>query len=182
MRRSQIEHGNPKRTCYTQASYSRLKLTDQFYRETASAILNEYLASVGGKELILRAWGEKKAQAAAKKGKKRGRPSTGIPKEANGTKKSRKTSAHISESPPASAKPFQPPAGNWEEEVIAIDACEGNDKGVIVYLTWKSGHRSQHPLSQVYKRCPQKVIGLTPTCLYYANQLRCSNFMKVICM
>jgi hypothetical protein len=26
-----------------------------------------------------------------------------------------------------------------------------------VYLTWESGHRSQHSLAQVYKRCPQRV-------------------------
>ncbi len=64
-----------------------------------------------------------------------------------------------SASPPASASKaeFKPPTGSWEDEVVAIDACEGNEGTVVVYLTWKGGHKTQHPLAQVYKRCPQKV-------------------------
>lgn len=38
-----------------------------------------------------------------------------------------------------------------------IDACEGKDGNVLAFLTWKSGAKTQHPLAQVYKRCPQKV-------------------------
>merc|ERR1711939_543878 len=66
--------------------------------ETAAVILGEYLESVGGKDLILSTWEEKKAEAASgKKGKKRGR---------------------------------------------AIDACEGTEGSVVVYLTWKGGHKT----------------------------------------
>ncbi|KAI1004643.1 hypothetical protein K3495_g3570 [Podosphaera aphanis] len=128
--------------------------------ETASKILNEYLASVGGKDMILADWTEKKKLAeSAKKGKKRARASTGGA--SSSQKRSRKYSPHpVNTSPPASAAAteFRPPTGSWEEEVIKIDACEGSEGNVIVYLTWKGGHKSQHPLSQIYKRCPQKML------------------------
>jgi chromobox protein 1 len=130
-----------------------------YYRETASKILNEYLASVGGKEAILAAYEEKKAAVeAGKKGKKRGRVSTGTTQ--NGGKKSKKNGTHPAEgSPPASSKlGFVPPSGTWEDLVESIEACEGEDGKVVVYLTWKAGAKTQHPLAQVYKRCPQMVI------------------------
>lgn len=127
-------------------------------RETASKILNEYLASVGGKEAIIEAWNEKKA---TKKSKKRGRASTGAENGTNGSsKRGRKSGTHpATASPPASAEKaeFKPPTGSWEDAVVAIDACEGNEGAVVVYLTWQGGQKSQHPLPQVYKRCPQKV-------------------------
>ncbi len=130
-------------------------------RETASKILSEYLESVGGKESILAAWEEKKAEAGlAKKGKKRSRASTGTQFEAsNGSKRGRKNKHHpASATPPSSAShEFKPPTGSWEDTVVAIDACEGTEGSVIVYLTWRGGHKTQHPLAQVYKRCPQKV-------------------------
>lgn len=124
--------------------------------ETASKILNEYLASVGGKDAILEAWQAKKA---AKKGKKRARTSTTGENGTNGAKRGRKTHP-ASASPPASATKaeFKPPTGSWEEAVVAIDACEGKEGDVIVYLTWTGGEKTQHPLPQVYKRCPQKML------------------------
>lgn len=39
-----------------------------------------------------------------------------------------------------------------------IDACEGTEGSVVVFLTWKGGQKTQHPLVQVYKRCPQKML------------------------
>src|SRR6187402_1763651 len=106
-----------------------------FYRETASKILNEYRASVGGKELILSAWREKKAEG-GKKGKKRGRAGTGTAQAAtNGAKRSKKSKDHpTSATPPLSAShaEFKPPTGSWEDAVVAIDACEGNDNSVVV--------------------------------------------------
>jgi len=135
-------------------------VADKCYSETAAVILGEYLESVGGKDLILSTWEEKKAEAASgKKGKKRGRASTGTPLE-NGAKRGRKSKDHpASATPPSSvaAADFKPPTGSWEDAVVAIDACEGTEGSVVVYLTWKGGHKTQHPLAQVYKRCPQKV-------------------------
>lgn len=131
-------------------------MTNTSSRETASKILNEYLAKVGGKEAILAAWEEKKE--AAKKGKKRSRASTGADAP-NGTKRGKKNGHPKDESPPLSAsKEWKPPTGSWEEHVTGIDACEGNEGAVVVYLTWKGGHKTQHPLAQVYKRCPQRML------------------------
>jgi hypothetical protein len=132
-------------------------MTNTSCRETASKILNEYLAKVGGKEAILAAWQEKKE--AAKKGKKRGRASTGT-EATNGIKRGKKNGHPKDGSPPVSAlkAEWKPPTGSWEEHVTGIDACEGNDNNVVVYLTWKGGHKTQHPLAAVYKRCPQKML------------------------
>lgn len=100
------------------------------------------------------------AEAAEKKGKKRGRPSTGATgtPQSNG-KKSRKNGHPLDSTPPASMESvqFKPPQGSWEDDVVTIEAMEGANAEVIVYLTWKGGFKSQHPLHQVYKRCPQKV-------------------------
>lgn len=52
---------------------------------------------------------------------------------------------------------FRPPPGSWEGEAGNLYACEGLDRTVKVYLTWKRGQKTQHSLDQVYKRCPQKV-------------------------
>lgn len=101
------------------------------------------------------------AEQAAKKNKKRARSSTGVDTPINGAKRGRKSKVEhpLDTTPPASASQseFVPPIGNWEEEVRDIDACEGTDGKPIVFVTWKNGHKSQHPLPQIYKRCPQKV-------------------------
>ncbi|TVY18892.1 Chromo domain-containing protein 2 [Lachnellula arida] len=127
--------------------------------ETASEILKSYLESIGGKEKIMADYHEKKEENVGKGGKKRARASTDA--EANGSapKRGRKSKNGVhpgSTTPPASSVEFKPPTGNWEEQIVAIDACEGGEGAVIVYLTWKGGHKTQHPLSQVYKRCPQR--------------------------
>lgn len=130
------------------------------HRETAKLIVDAYLTSIGGREALLSSCEDKKAEK--KKGKKRGRSSTTTDSAVvNGSKKGRKNGSHpASSTPPASSKEFRPPSGNWEEEVVAIDACEGAEGNIVVYLTWKSGDKSQHPLHQVYKRCPQRVVTL----------------------
>jgi chromobox protein 1 len=98
-----------------------------------------------------------------KRGKKRARASTTTEsaEKPNG-RKSRKSSHPASSTPPASLAnvPFKPPTGSWEAEVQGIDACEGTDGQVMVFLSWPGGYKTQHPLDQVYKRCPQKVRGL----------------------
>lgn len=71
--------------------------------ESASKMLNEYLASVGGKDLILSDWAEKKALAqSSKKGKKRSLSTAG--RATNGHKRGRMNESHpASTSPPAGA-------------------------------------------------------------------------------
>ncbi|CAG8978013.1 hypothetical protein HYALB_00000683 [Hymenoscyphus albidus] len=125
---------------------------------TASAILDEYLAKFGGEEALKQIYEDQKTANADSKGagRKRGRSSAGV---SNGgpSKKGRK-SHPASATPPPAIKEFKPPTGSWEEDVVGIDACEGTEGDVIVYLTWKGNHKTQHPLSQVYKRCPQRML------------------------
>ncbi|KAH8588054.1 hypothetical protein B0O99DRAFT_601165 [Bisporella sp. PMI_857] len=125
--------------------------------ETVPEILKEYLTKVGGKDKILEQWTQKKA--AKGKGKKRGRASTTSVAVGTPAKKGRRNGSNpTSSTPPPGIGDikFKPPTGSWESEVVGIDACKGSAGAVIVYLIWKGGQRSQHPLAQVYKRCPQK--------------------------
>jgi hypothetical protein len=89
----------------------------------------------------------------------------------------------INHGKPTSTKvDFKPPAGSWEEHVQQIDACEGKDGTVSVYLTWKGGQKTRHTLNQVYNRCPQRVRyntkHIADEC---TNLFRCYNSMREIC-
>ncbi|KAI0168994.1 heterochromatin protein one [Hypoxylon sp. FL1284] len=120
-------------------------------RENASDVLDEYLESVGGRDRII------EESKAALKTKKRGRPAMGTP--TNGTKRRRNESHPGSETPPASGRSWKPPAGSWEDHVESIDACHDESTGkLIVYLTWRNGHKTQHDTRTVYSRCPQKML------------------------
>lgn len=130
-------------------------LTNLHHRESASLVLSQYLNKIGGREALIEAWEGKKA--AAKKGKKRGRAETNGSSGAGAKRGRKEHPASGPRSASARSAEFKPPAGSWEDVVKHIDACEGEEGSVIVYLTWESGHRSQHSLAQVYKRCPQRV-------------------------
>ena len=125
-------------------------------RENASLVLTEYLESIGGREKLF------VDNAAAVKGKKRGRASTGGA--AQNSKKPKKNGRHpLEDEPPATARAatWRPPAGSWEDHIAQLDACEDEDTGkLMVYLTWKNGHKTQHETSVIYQRCPQKVCTL----------------------
>ncbi len=115
------------------------------------------MEGVGGREAILGVSDRDREP----KSKKRGRAATtSVPDPVSNGKKARKHTNHpASTTPPASLEKaaFKPPTGSWEDDVEGIDACEGTDGNVMVFLQWASGHKTQHPLEQVYKRCPQKV-------------------------
>ncbi|CAJ2504705.1 Uu.00g120990.m01.CDS01 [Anthostomella pinea] len=124
---------------------------DDNLRENAAEVLEEYLAKLGGREQVLA-----EAQTALKT-KKRGRPSTGTP--TNGTKRRRNDGHPASATPPANARAWKPPQGSWEDDVESIDACHDENTGkLIVYLTWKNGHKTQHETKVIYQRCPQKML------------------------
>jgi chromobox protein 1 len=110
--------------------------------------LTEYYERLGGRDLVL------------KGGNKRSRPFTSSAAHRDTTNgKKRKTAPHQASSTlPASLDNaiFKPPSGSWEEEVQGID-LRLKDDGVMALLQWPGGYRTQHPLDQVYKRCPQKV-------------------------
>ncbi|KAL2257618.1 hypothetical protein VTK26DRAFT_9390 [Humicola hyalothermophila] len=123
--------------------------------ENASEALNEYLESIGGREKLL------EESANALKTKKRGRPPSSSTTQAN-IKRSRRNGDHpLDSEPPLSAKAatWKPPPGSWEDHVAQLDACEDEETGkLMVYLTWKNGHKTQHETSVIYQRCPQKML------------------------
>lgn len=127
-------------------------LTD-WLRENASEVLNEYFESIGGRDKIFA------DTANALKTKKRGRPPSSTSQAGN--KRSRRNGDHPADSePPLSAKAatWKPPPGSWEDHIAQLDACEDEETGkLMVYLTWKNGHKTQHETSVIYQRCPQKV-------------------------
>ncbi|KAI7902595.1 uncharacterized protein BX663DRAFT_509779 [Cokeromyces recurvatus] len=48
---------------------------------------------------------------------------------------------------------------DWESEVASIDYVERSKiPGLIVYIRWKNGYRTVHHSSEVYLKCPQKMI------------------------
>jgi len=116
-----------------------------------TSILGEYYESVGGRAAVLS--GEKPK-------KKRGRVSTSSVAAESSTNGKRRKTAPKSETPSASVtnEDFKPPSGSWEDAVQGIDACEGTGGTIHVYLHWATGNKTRHPLEQVYKRCPQKML------------------------
>ncbi|KAK4201097.1 putative heterochromatin factor HP1 [Triangularia verruculosa] len=122
----------------------------------ASEILNEYLKSVGGREALLN------ETQTALKSKKRGRKDSSTPQSSTTSKRSKRNSSHpLDSEPPASAKQtaWKPPAGSWEDHIAQLDACEDEETHkLMVYLTWKNGHKTQHETSVIYSRCPQKML------------------------
>ncbi|KAK4180074.1 putative heterochromatin factor HP1 [Triangularia setosa] len=124
--------------------------------ENASEILNEYLRSIGGREALFN------ETQTALKGKKRGRKDSSTPQALTTSKRSKRNGSHPADSePPASAKQaaWKPPAGSWENHIAQLDACEDEETHkLMVYLTWKNGHKTQHETSVIYSRCPQKML------------------------
>ncbi|KAH8719891.1 Chromo domain-containing protein 2 [Beauveria bassiana] len=125
--------------------------------ESANEVLEEYFNKIGGRDSIFQ------QTATAASGKKRGRKA-GVSGSADPTpvKRSRKSNGagHPgATSPPASSKPWSPPAGSWEDDIDAIDACQDEGTGqLMVYLVWKNGKKTRHTTSVIYAKCPQKML------------------------
>jgi len=156
MKRRQTARGSQRTTSCTSHHKlsSAIVLLTLYNRENASVVLNEYLEGIGGREKLFA------ETNAALKGKKRGRPSTGTPQT---TKRSKKNGDVDSDVPlTVRSAPWKPPSGSWEDHIAQLDACEDEDSGkLMVYLTWKNGHKTQHETSLIYQRCPQKVCFLS---------------------
>lgn len=110
----------------------------------AKEIVAEYFRSVGGRPVY----------EAPSEGKKRARASTGGNASA---KKKKVTPARDNSDGPEEPK-WKPPAGSWEDEIQAIDTIEKTDKGLICYVQWGNGKKSQHEVHTVYKKAPQRML------------------------
>ncbi|KAF9924916.1 hypothetical protein BGZ67_009007 [Mortierella alpina] len=59
----------------------------------------------------------------------------------------------------ASKEPW-PPASwtTWEDEVDFVQTVERNNKIMRVYLVWKNGKQTDHPIEVAHSKCPIKLI------------------------
>ncbi|CAO3646784.1 unnamed protein product [Mucor fragilis] len=58
---------------------------------------------------------------------------------------------------------------DWEEAVDSIEYIEKSKiPGLVVYINWKNGYKSVHHSTEVYAKCPQKMIE------YYEQHFRFS--------
>ncbi|KAI8319668.1 chromo domain-like protein, partial [Martensiomyces pterosporus] len=58
-------------------------------------------------------------------------------------------------------------ADDWEphiREIETIDRVEGI--GLVVYISWKNGNRTKHPVEDAYQKCPQLMLR------FYEGRLR----------
>ncbi|KAF3917910.1 hypothetical protein ABW20_dc0108772 [Dactylellina cionopaga] len=105
------------------------------------AALDQYLETIGGKP----------SRTPGKRGRK-STNDTATPVPKKNRIKQENPSAHLKE------EEWDPPAGNWEDEIRLIETLERNGGDHICYVQWVNGWRSQHPLHVIYQRCPQKML------------------------
>ncbi|KAF8459434.1 hypothetical protein BGX38DRAFT_1148641 [Terfezia claveryi] len=110
----------------------------------AKDVLEEYFQSVGGKP--------KYSAPTNKRSRQSNVGST------PGTAKKKKTTSSNESPAPAEEPKWKPPAGSWEDEIQAIDTIEKTDKGLICYIQWANGKKSQHEVHTVYKKAPQRML------------------------
>ena len=124
-------------------------------------MVEEYFDSLGGREKVFASKGKK---ATTKRGRKSDIASASTKKA-----KTEKKSQSRSVTPKQNEEKFTPPSGSWEDEIKAVDAAEGAEGQVQVYLTWRNGQKTQHPLETCYKRCPQKMLKFFESHLYVSR-------------
>ncbi|KAK0703230.1 hypothetical protein B0T26DRAFT_756795 [Lasiosphaeria miniovina] len=135
--------------------------TEENLTENASLIVEEYIQSAGGR-------GKVSKGTANPKGKKRRRQSTRTPPATR--KRSKKKGEDLAdEDTPLTPEKGQwtPPTGSWENHIALLEAYEDEDtRKLIIEVTWKNGHKTEHDTSVIYSRCPQKMLQ------YYERQIR----------
>lgn len=125
--------------------------------ESAPDILKAYFKKIGGREKAF----EEIPKANSNK-KKRNRLSVNNAGSDTGSQSSvkRTRTSHPGDStPPKQNKgKFVPPSGSWEDHIAEIDAIQGDDGQLWIYLKWKSGDKTRHDTKTIYKRCPQQML------------------------
>jgi chromobox protein 1 len=106
-------------------------------------------------------------------------------------RKDRKSGLDTESSTPVAAKrrkqekEWAPPPGSWETDVDHVDTVEQrpnpktgeNEK--FGYLVWNNQIKTQHPLSLIFKKCPQRV-GVARFCATSTTltSCRCSHISR----
>jgi len=124
--------------------------------EGAKEVLQEYYDGIGGRPTY---------KSSPAPSNKRNRQSIGsTPTTATKGTKRAKTSLSASKngddhSPaPTTDSKWKPPKGSWENEITAIDTIEKTDKGLVCYVQWGNGRKTQHDIHVVYSKCPQRML------------------------
>lgn len=115
-------------------------------------VLKAYWTKIGGKP-------EAKPKTPAKKGNKRKSLAQHTPEaDATSTTKRRgRKSIKTADEPEDDNAPTLP-EGSWEDHVELIESVEENAGGLLFFVKWLNGHRTQHSSQQCRQKCPQKVI------------------------
>lgn len=125
-------------------------------------VLKAYWAKIGGKP-------EAKPKTPAKKGNKRKSLAQHTPEaDATSTTKRRgRKSIKTADEPDGDKMPTLP-EGSWEDHIEAIESVEERAGGLMFYVVWNNGSRTEHSSQQCRQKCPQKVIRSCPqSCMYH---------------
>jgi len=120
----------------------------------SDAILQEYYNKIGGRPV------QKSPSRGASAARKRARNSTSAAATpAKSSKKSRVSASakSVDVDSPSEAR-WEPPTGSWEEHITHIDTIERNDNGLVCYLQWQNGKKTQHDIHTVHQKCPQRML------------------------
>lgn len=125
-------------------------------------ILHAYWDKIGGKP-------EPKPKTPVKKGTKRKSLAQHTPEaEAAPTTKRRGRKSIKTADEPADDKTPTLPEGSWETHIQTIESVEERAGGLMFYVLWENGHRTEHSSSQCRQKCPQKVLHSYPqSCMYH---------------
>jgi len=117
----------------------------------SDAILQEYYNKIGGRPV------QKSPSRGVSSARKRGRNSASTAATPAKSSKKARTSIAIGAGSPSEAQ-WKPPAGSWEEHITHIDTIEKNETGLVCYLQWENGKKTQHDIHTVHKKCPQRML------------------------
>ncbi|KAL7276906.1 hypothetical protein RUND412_000098 [Rhizina undulata] len=127
----------------------------------ASEVLEEYYKAIGGRPTYTaptgkrgRVSGVSGATPVTASGNKRART---LANARNGVDSPVPAPSPVSAPAPAHEEKSRLPSGSWEDEIVAIDTIEKTDKGLICYVQWNGGKKTQHEIHTLYTKCPQKV-------------------------
>jgi chromobox protein 1 len=120
-------------------------------------VLKAYWDKIGGKP-------QAKPKTPAKKGTKRKSLAQHTPEpDASSTTKKRGRKSIKTADEPEDLKTSALPEGSWEDHVELVEAVEKPDHGefkdgLMFFLKWQDGHKTQHSAQLCRQKCPQKVI------------------------
>jgi chromobox protein 1 len=129
-------------------------------------VLKAYWDKIGGKP-------QAKPKTPAKKGTKRKSLAQHTPEpDASSTTKKRGRKSIKTADEPADDKTPALPEGSWEDHVELVEAVEKPDHGefkggLMFFLRWQDGHKTQHTAQLCRQKCPQKVIYSYPQPPYH---------------